>query len=52
VARRGGQPEGAGVGKEQNAKSLGELKRTKYYKPIYDKALEILDSKEKIPYPS
>ena len=38
--------------KEQNAKSLGELQATKYYKPIYEKALEILDSKEKIPYPS
>jgi len=36
----------------QNAKSLGELQAVKQYKPIYDKALEIYDSQDRIPYPT
>ena len=37
--------------KEQNAKTLRVLEARPEYKPIYDKTLEILDSKDKIPTP-
>ena len=38
--------------KEQNAKTLPELQSRPEYKAVYDKALSILDSKDKIPVPS
>lgn len=38
--------------KEQNAKSVPVLEAVPEFKPTYDKVLEILDSKEKIPTPS
>ena len=37
--------------KEQNAKSTKVLEARPEYKPIYDRTLQILDSKEKIPTP-
>ena len=37
--------------KEQNAKALAVLEARPEYKPIYERTLEILDSKEKIPTP-
>ncbi len=37
--------------KEQNAKTLKVLEARPEYKPIYDRTLQILDSKEKIPTP-
>src|SRR5215470_16516598 len=37
--------------KEQNAKSTALLEAQPEYKPIYERALQILDSKEKIPDP-
>jgi prolyl oligopeptidase len=37
--------------KEQNAKSTKVLEARPEYKPIYEKTLEILDSKDKIPTP-
>ena len=37
--------------KEQNAKTLKVLEARPEYKPIFDRTLEILDSKEKIPTP-
>ena len=37
--------------KEQNAKSTAVLEARPEYKPIYERTLEILDSKEKIPTP-
>src|SRR5215831_18689083 len=37
--------------KEQNAKSTALLEAQPEYKPIYDRTLQILDSKEKIPEP-
>jgi prolyl oligopeptidase len=37
--------------KEQNARSQAELEAVKVYKPIFDKSLEIYDSKERIPTP-
>ncbi len=37
--------------KEQNAKSQAELQKVKEYKGIFDKSLEIYDSKERIPSP-
>jgi len=36
---------------EQNAKSTAVLEKQPEYRPIYEKTLEILDSKEKIPTP-
>ena len=38
--------------KEQNAKSTSVLEAQPEYKPIYERALQILDSKEKIPEPT
>ena len=38
--------------RQQNARSLPELEGRPEYKPIYDKVLAILDSKDKIPTPS
>ena len=38
--------------KEQNAKTLPVLEARPEYRPIYERSLEILDSKEKIPEPS
>src|SRR5512140_3244774 len=37
--------------RQHNAKSTALLEARKEYKPIYAKTLEILDSKEKIPFP-
>jgi prolyl oligopeptidase len=37
--------------KEQNAKSTAVLEKRSEYQPIYDKTLQILDSKDKIPTP-
>jgi prolyl oligopeptidase len=38
--------------KEQNRKSTGELEKVREYGPTYKRTLEIVDSKEKIPWPS
>ena len=38
--------------KEQNARTLPELEARPEYKPIYEKTLAILDSKDKIPTPA
>jgi len=38
--------------KEQNARTLKELEAVKAYQPIYDRTLSILDSQDRIPYPS
>jgi len=38
--------------KEQNARSLPELEARPEYRPIYEKTLAILDSKDKIPTPA
>jgi prolyl oligopeptidase len=38
--------------KEQNARTLKELEAVKAYQPIYDRTLAILDSQDRIPYPS
>ena len=38
--------------KEQNQKTTADLEKVKQYKPIYDRTLQILDSKERIPSPS
>jgi prolyl oligopeptidase len=38
--------------KQQNARTLPELESRPEYRPIYDKTLAILDSKDKIPVPS
>lgn len=37
--------------KSQNQKTTAELEKVKQYKSIYDRALQILDSKERIPTP-
>ncbi len=38
--------------KTQNQKTTAELEKVKQFKPIYDRTLQILDSKERIPSPS
>jgi prolyl oligopeptidase len=38
--------------KTQNQKTTAELEKVKQYKSIYDRTLQILDSKERIPNPS
>ncbi len=38
--------------KEHNARTVAELEARPEFKPIYDRTLEILDSKDKIPSPS
>jgi len=38
--------------KQQNARTLPELEARPEYRPIYEKTLAILDSKDKIPTPS
>ncbi len=37
--------------REQNAKAVGELEAVPVYQPIYERALAILDSQERIPAP-
>jgi len=37
--------------KEQNQKTTAELEKVKQYKPIYERALQIMDSQERIPTP-
>jgi len=37
--------------REQNAKAVGELEAVPVYQPIYDRALAILDSQDRIPTP-
>lgn len=37
--------------KDQNKKSTAELEKVKQFKPIYDRTLAIMDSKERIPNP-
>ena len=37
--------------KQQNAKSTKVLEARKEYRPVFERTLQILDSKEKIPYP-
>ncbi len=37
--------------KEQNQKTTAELEKVKQFKPIYEKTLQIMDSKERIPAP-
>ncbi len=38
--------------KEQNQKTTADLEKVKQYKPIYERTLQILDSKERVPSPS
>ena len=38
--------------KAQNQKTTAELERVKQYKPIYERTLQIMDSKERIPTPA
>ena len=37
--------------KEQNKKTTSELEKVKQYKPIYERTLQIMDSRERIPTP-
>ena len=38
--------------KDQNQKTTADLEKVKQYKPIYERTLQILDSKERVPSPS
>ena len=38
--------------KEQNQKTTADLEKVKQYKPIYERTLQILDSKDRVPSPS
>jgi len=38
--------------KEQNQKTTADLEKVKQYKPIYDRTVQILDSRERIPSPN
>jgi prolyl oligopeptidase len=38
--------------KEQNLKTTSELEKVSVFKPIYDRTLQIMDSKERIPFPN